>query len=152
MAASSAVPPPSTASEDQPTQSASSDEAEAVTPASGPAVVEAGGFRLVISAPKAGSAIDAVTTLCYEVTASGREPEIALDVALLGPDGDVQAGPNRVQVPPGRGAAEVRLSGAAAGTYDLRVQLLDSETPIDGAALVIPGVTLGTDSEPPACA
>ena len=118
-------------------------------PSSAPTAVEAGGFRLAITAPTAGSSVGTVTTFCYEVTGSSREPLTALDVELLGPDGDVQVGPTRTEVPPGRGRAEVGLTGAAAGTYDLRVQLLDSGAPIAGAVLLIPDITLGNGSEPP---
>jgi hypothetical protein len=113
--------------------------------AGAPAVVSAGGWRMVISQPLAGATVGSNPLLCYEVTGSSREPALAFDVTLLragSPTG--AAGPYRIDVTVGRGSARLSLDGVAPGRYDIRVQLISSGSAVDGGAVTIPSVTVST--------
>lgn len=111
----------------------------------GPAVAEAGGWRLVISHPTARATIPPAAVLCYEATGSTREPDLVLEVTAL-PAGTV----TRVPVPVGRGTARVDLSSAGVGARDLRIQLIPNGQRIDGLAVTIP-VTIAAGAAAGTC-
>lgn len=111
----------------------------------GPAVAEAGGWRLVISNPTARATIPPAAVLCYEATGSSREPELVLEVTAF-PPGTV----TRIPVPVGRGTARVDLSAAGVGARDLRIQLIPNGQRIDGLAVTIP-VTIAAGAAAGTC-
>ena len=111
----------------------------------GPAVAEAGGWRLVISRPTARATIPPAAVLCYEATGSSREPELVLEVTAL-PPGSVTP----VPVPVGRGTARVDLSAAGLGPRDLRIQLVPNGQRIDGLSVTIP-VTIAAGAAAGTC-
>ena len=111
----------------------------------GPAVAEAGGWRLVISRPAARATIPPAAVLCYEATGSSREPELVLEVTAL-PPGTV----TRIPVPVGRGTAQVDLSAAGLGARDLRIQLVPNGQRIDGLSVTIP-VTIAAGAAAGTC-
>lgn len=113
--------------------------------AGGPAVAEAGGWRLVVSRPTARATIPPAAVVCYEATGSSREPELELEVTALPPGTTVRVG---AQV--GRGTARVDLTAAGAGGRDLRIQLVVNGQRIDGLAVTIP-VTIAAGAPPGAC-
>jgi hypothetical protein len=113
--------------------------------AAGPAVAEAGGWRLVVSQPTARATIPPAAVVCYEATGSSREPELELEVTALPPGTTVRVG---VQV--GRGAARVDLAAAGAGARDLRIQLVVNGQRIDGLAVTVP-VTIAAGTPPGTC-
>jgi hypothetical protein len=119
--------------------------ATTVAATGGPAVAEAGGWRLVISAPLARSTIPPAAVLCYEATGTSREPDLVLEVTAL-PAGTVA----RVPVPVGRGTARVDLSAAGVGARDLRVELVPNGQRIAGLSVTIP-VTIAAGSPAGAC-
>jgi hypothetical protein len=115
-----------------------------VTPA-GPAVAEAGGWRLVVSQPTARATIPPAGVVCYEVTGASREPELVLEITAL-PSGTTV----RVAVQVGRGTARVDLAAAGAGARDLRIQLVVNGQRIDGLAVTVP-VTIAAGAPAATC-
>lgn len=120
--------------------------------AAGPVSVTAGGWRMVISRPSAGSTTGPVLGLCYEVTGSTRESTVAFDVSLLRsgtPTG--AAGPFRAGAAVGRGLARVPLPGVTPGRYDVRIQLLLDGQALSGGAVTVPSVTVVDDAAVATC-
>ena len=115
----------------------------------GAVYAESGGWRLGVFAPTSGARIGTVTTLCYEVTGDSREPVVELEAALL-PRSSSGLDPVTVEGATGRGSARVDLTGAAAGRYDFRVQLIVNSERLDGAAVTFP-VTLADGVPEAAC-
>jgi hypothetical protein len=112
-------------------------------------VAEANGWRLVVTQPTRGSTIGPTARLCYEIAGTSREPEVTLETALLSPPA-AESQSVRVAGSVGRGSAELDFGLQKPGSYDLRVQLLVSGTPIRGVVVTVPNVTLsGTDAQPP---
>ena len=126
--ATTASPPPTTA-----------------PPVGGPAVAEAGGWRLVISRPTAGATIPPAAVLCYEATGSSREPDLVLEVTAL-PPGTV----TRIPVPVGRGTARVDLTSAGVGAHELRIELIPDGQRIAGLSVTIP-VTIAAGAAAGTC-
>lgn len=125
-----------------PASSATGPGTTATSGAAGPAVATAAGWRLAVTQPVSGGTIGTSAELCYEVTGNSREPEVLLEVAVLGPGGATAAGPFAVEGAVGRGTARVTLTGATPGRYDLRVQLVINGERFDGGAVTIPAVTV----------
>jgi hypothetical protein len=130
--ATSALPPPTTA------------------PA-GPAVAEAGGWRMVITAPTALATIGPAVDLCYEVTGPTREAEIGFEVGLIltataSPQASV-----RVDASVGRGSVRVNLGSPQTRRYDMPVQAFVNGQRVEGLAVVIRGVDFGV-APPTGCA
>ena len=111
----------------------------------GPAVAEAGGWRLVISHPTARATVPPAAVLCYEATGSSREPDLVLEVTAVPPGTTA-----RVPVPVGRGTARVDLSAAGVGARDLRIQLVPNGLRIDGLSVTIP-VTIAAGAPAGTC-
>jgi hypothetical protein len=126
--ATTASPPPATAST-----------------AGGPAVAEAGGWRLVVSRPTARSTIPPAAVLCYEATGSSREPDLVLEVTAL-PPGSVTS----VPVPVGRGTARVDLTAAGLGARELRMELIPNGQRIAGLSVTVP-VTIAAGAAAGTC-
>jgi hypothetical protein len=106
------------------------------TASPGPAVASAEGWRLAVSRPTARATVGPTVTVCYEITGTSREPDLALEVTVLRPVG----APVRVDVPVGRGSVAVALPGVAPGVYDLRIELIPNGVRVSGLAVTIPSV------------
>lgn len=117
----------------------------ATAAAAGPAVAEAGGWRLVVSRPTARATIPPAAAVCYQATGDSREPELELEVTAL-PTGTTV----RVGVPAGQGTARVDLAAAGAGPHDLRIQLVVNGRRIDGLSVTIP-VTIAAGTPAATC-
>ena len=102
---------------------------------------EADGWRMTINRPTSRETIGPQFALCYEVSATSREPDVAFEVTLL-KGATTAAGPIRVAGGVGRGSVRVDLGDAGSGTYDLRVQLWVNGSPLDGAVVTARSVNL----------
>lgn len=113
----------------------------------GPAVAEAGGWRIAITAPTRNAKIGPEVDLCYEVTGTAREAAIALEVSLIVTQTRTVAATMRVDAAVGRGSARVSLGTPQPRFYDLTVQGVVNGQPLTGLA-----VTFGVDfgAAPPA--
>ncbi len=118
------------------------------TAPAGPAVAEAGGWRMAISGPAALATIGPAIDLCYEVTGTSREAEIAFEVGLVIAATGTPFSKARVDAAVGRGSARVNLGTADGRRYDMPVQAFVNGQPVQGLAVVIRGVVFG--SAPPA--
>jgi hypothetical protein len=116
-----------------------------------PAAAEAGGWRLALSQPVAGGATAPVALLCYEVTGTSREPELALEITPMSPGAGPASATVRTGATVGRSSVTADLSGAGEGTYDLRVQLVVDGSTIERPAVMIRGVTLRHDAPRAVC-
>ncbi|MEA2900605.1 MAG: hypothetical protein QOH36_492 [Actinomycetota bacterium] len=121
-------------------------------PASGPGATlvappaaQAGGWRLVLTHPTAGSSVGRVALLCYEVTGPSGEPDIGLEVALGG------GAPIQVGASVGRGSADVDLGTTGYDPQDLHVQLIVDGQRLAGAAVTIPEVLVVPAAVDPDC-
>jgi hypothetical protein len=114
-----------------------------VTLPAGPTVAEAGGWRMVISAPTALATIGPSVDLCYEVTGPAADAKITFEVdlvfsvtgsvvSIVRPDGSV-----------GRGSARLNLGNPDARRYDLTVQGIVNGQPVTGLAVTIRSVLFG---------
>lgn len=121
------------------------------TAPAGPAVAEAGGWRMVISAPTALATIGPAVDLCYEVTGPVREAEIAFEVGLTLTATNTPAAAVRVEGSVGRGSARVNLGTPQVRRYDMPVQAFVNGQRLDGLAVVIRGVDFGA-APPTGCA
>lgn len=117
------------------------------TVAAGPAVAEAGGWRIAISAPTRGAKIGPEVDLCYEVTGTAREAAVALEVSLIVTQTRTIASTVRVDAGVGRGSARVNLGTPQPRFYDLTVQGLVNGQPVNGLVVTV-GVDFG--AAPPA--
>jgi hypothetical protein len=113
-----------------------------------PAVAEAGGWRIVITAPTALATIGPALDLCYEATGTAREADIAFEVGLVLAATGTVVSRVRVDATVGRGSARVNLGTPEARRYDMPVQAIVNGQRLDGLAVVIRGVVIG--SAPPA--
>ena len=113
----------------------------------GPAVAEAGGWRIAISAPTRGAKIGPELDLCYEVTGTARESAVAFEVSLIVTQTRTVAATVRVDAAVGRGSARLNLGSPQPRFYDMTVQGLVNGQPLDGLSVTI-GVDFG--SAPPA--
>jgi hypothetical protein len=113
----------------------------------GPAVAEAGGWRIAIAAPTRNAKIGPELDLCYEVTGTAREAAIAFELSLIVTQTRTVAATVRVDAAVGRGSARVSLGTPQPRFYDLTVQGLVNGQPINGLV-----VTFGVDfgAAPPA--
>jgi hypothetical protein len=121
------------------------------TAPAGPAVAEAGGWRMVISAPAALATIGPTVDLCYELTGPVREAEIAFEVGLTLTATNTPAAAVRVEGSVGRGSARVNLGTPQIRRYDMPVQAFVNGQRLDGLAVVIRGVDFGA-APPAGCA
>ena len=121
------------------------------TAPAGPAVAEAGGWRMIISAPTALATIGPAVDLCYEVTGPVREAEIAFEVGLTLTATNTPAAAVRVEGSVGRGSARVNLGTPQVRRYDMPVQAFVNGQRLDGLAVVIRGVDFGA-APPAGCA
>lgn len=128
----------------RPPGAASSAPTTAASAATGPVSAEAGGWRLVVTAPTGGSTIGPVTTLCYEATGQTREPDLALEATLVPPGATSGGQPVRAGAAVGRGSVRIDFGGVTPGRYDLRVQGIVNGQRLDGLAVTVRAVTLGT--------
>ena len=119
----------------------------ATTVPAGPAVAEAGGWRIAISAPTRGAKIGPELDLCYEVTGTARESAIAFELSLVVTQTRSIAATARVDAAVGRGSARVSLGSPQPRFYDLTVQGVVNGQPLNGLSTTI-GVDFG--SAPPA--
>jgi hypothetical protein len=106
----------------------------------GPAVAEAAGWRMVITAPTRNAKIGPELDLCYEVTGTARESAIAFEVSLIVTQTRTVAATLRVDAAVGRGSARVSLGTPQPRFYDMTVQGLVNGQPLNGLA-----VTFGVD-------
>jgi hypothetical protein len=108
----------------------------------GPAVAEAGGWRISISAPTAQATIGPTFDLCYEVTGSVREAKIAFEVSLvLAATGTLQSKVT-ADAAVGRGSARLNLGTPDPRRYDMRIQALVDGQAVQGLAVAF-GVLIG---------
>jgi hypothetical protein len=112
---------------------------------------EGGGWRLAVSQPVPGGSSAPKAVICYEVTGTSREPDIALEITPIRSGASPVAAPIRVSATIGRSSVVADLSGVGAGTIDLRVQLVVDGTAAGRPALVIRGVTLLAGTPPGTC-
>lgn len=101
--------------------------------------------------PTAGSTVDSQVLVCYEVSSQARESVVVLEVTVLS-EGTTIAGPVSLDGMVGRGSVGFEVTGAAAGPYDVLVQLIGDGAPIEGVLVTIPDVTIGDGAPPDACA
>ena len=99
-----------------------------------PPVAQAGGWRLVLTHPTAGSSVGRVALLCYEVTGPSGEHDIGLEVDVGG------GAPIQVPGSMGPGSAQVDLGTTGYDPLDLHVQLLVDGERLAGAAVTIPEI------------
>ena len=121
------------------------------TAPAGPAVAEAGGWRMVITAPTNFATIGPAVDLCYEVTGPVREAEIAFEVGLVLAATNTPQAAVRVDGSVGRGSARVNLGTPQIRRYDMPVQAFVNGQRLDGLAVVIRGVDFGA-TPPTGCA
>ena len=114
----------------------------------GPAVAEAGGWRLVITAPTLGATIGPSFNLCYEVTGPA-QADVAFDVDLTSAVTGTPATSDHVNAALGRGSALVDVGQADPRAYNLTVQALVNGQAVDGLAVRI-AVLFGS-AEPAGC-
>jgi hypothetical protein len=112
---------------------------------------EGGGWRLAVSQPVPGGTSAPKAVICYEVTGTSREPDIALEITPIRSGASPVAAPIRVSATVGRSSVVADLSGVGEGKIDLRVQLVVDGTAAGRPALVIPGVTLLAGTPPGKC-
>jgi hypothetical protein len=92
-----------------------------------------------------------MTTICYEVTGTSREPELALEITPLAPGGAPASDTLRASISVGRSSVTADLGAAGEGTFDLRVQLVVDGTSAGRPAVTIHAVTLRQGVPPGAC-
>jgi hypothetical protein len=112
---------------------------------------EAGGWRLAVSRPVAGSTSAPQAVICYEVIGTTREPVVALEITPMWPGAGPAADSVRVPATVGRSSVVADLSAVGERTIDLRVQLLVDGSAAGRPALLIPGVTLLASAPPGTC-
>ncbi len=91
------------------------------------AVPEAGGWRLALTAPRAGSKVGRAVRLCYELTGTSREPDAELEVRVrVGTRSETTSVPAMV----GRGSTTVALpSGTGEGSVTIQLRAEGREIP-----------------------
>ena len=107
-----------------------------------PPTAEAGGWRLVVTQPIPGGMSSPVAVLCYAVSGTAREPELALDITPMRRGDGPAAATVRTGIIVGRASATADLSAAGQGTFDLRVQLVVDGSTVDRPVVTIRGVSL----------
>ncbi len=125
-AASTTVAPPATTS-------ATTSPTASTAPA-GPLVAEAGGWRLVITAPTTGATIGPAVDLCYMLTGPG-QASVAFEVALLSAATGSPSSSDRVSGAVGAGSARVNLGSPDPRFYDMTIQAVVNGQPIAGLAV-----------------
>ena len=136
VASSSSVPGPTT------TVAPSTTSPPTSTAPAKPAVAEAGGWRLVITAPTNGATIGPDVDLCYEVTGP-TQADIAFDVALVIAATGTTTSFLRVDATVGSGSARIGLGSPDPRFYDMTVQAIVNGQPIDKLAVRF-GVRFGS--------
>jgi hypothetical protein len=102
----------------------------ATTVPAAPAVAEAGGWRLVVTAPTHLATVGPVVDVCYTLT--GPSPgDVALDVGLWSSATNSPVSNSRVPATVGSGSARVEIGSPDPRFYDMTVQALANGQPID---------------------
>jgi hypothetical protein len=113
--------------------------------------VEAGGWRLVVTRPVAGTDVGRMVTICYRASGTARESSVELDVSLVEP-GSTAAGPaTRLLASVGAGSVDLDLTSVPLGRYDLRIGLVGDGQVIGGAVVTIAGITVSDTDVTMAC-
>lgn len=116
------------------------------TAPAGPAVAEAGGVRMAITAPTALATVGSAFDLCYEVTGTAPDATVGFEVSLVLAATGTVASKLRVDAAAGRGSARVNLGTPDPRRYDMPVQAIVNGQPVDGLSVVIRGVVFGVAS------
>ena len=107
-----------------------------------PAVAEAGGWRLVVTAPTRGATIGPAVDLCYALTGPA-QGNVALDVAFVQTQTETVASSSRVAASVGTGSVRISPGTLDPRFYDMTVQGVVNGQPVD-RLLVRFGVRFGT--------
>jgi hypothetical protein len=110
----------------------------------GPAVAEAGGVRIVITAPTALATIGPSFDLCYEVTGTAPSAQIAFEVSLVFVATGTLASRFTVDASAGRGSARVNLGTPEPRRYDMPIQALVNGQPVSALAVIVRGVNIAS--------
>ena len=145
-APSTTVPAPTTTVA-RPTTTAPSTAVTTTVPA-GPAVAEAGGWRIAITAPTAGATIGPEVDVCYEVSGPSPDAKLSLEVTLVFPATGTVASRVPVDATLGRGSARVNLGTPDPRRYDLFVEGIVNGQRVNGLLVPVRGVNFAT--APPA--
>jgi hypothetical protein len=116
-----------------------------------PAVAEAGGWRIVVTAPTDLATIGPAFDLCYEATGTAPGGSIAFEVALVLAATGTTASTVRVDATVGRGSARVNLGTPEPRRYDMTVRAIVDGQRLDGLSVTIRGVVVGL-APPAGCA
>jgi hypothetical protein len=123
-----------------------------LTPAStapaGPAVADAGGWHLAVTAPTVGATIGPTFNLCYELAGPG-QGNLAFDLNLVFTATGTPATSDHVNATLGRGSALVDVGHPDPRQYNLIVQTSLNGQPIDKLTVTI-GVLFSATAPPPA--
>jgi len=108
----------------------------------GPATVEAGGWKMVISAPTNGATIGPALDVCYEVTGAVREATVELELSLVTAATGTVASTARVSAAVGKGSARVNLGTPQPRRYDMTIDGI-----VNGQRVAGLTIRLGVDFE-----